>query len=112
MNCDQERILSSMLAIWEAALEHEDRPDDAIARLADACNPPSRVMQFVERAPMVKGRIDPDAVSATAYSWIVWEKPFLGPTRLEWIPPCRKRLEREGDYPASAETTHQEGPLL
>ena len=29
--------MSSMLAMWEAALEHEARPDDAIALLADAC---------------------------------------------------------------------------
>lgn len=60
--------------------------------------PPSRVMQFVERAPMVKGRLDKDAASATAYSWIVWEKDSDGVTRLEWIAPCRKRLERPSDY--------------
>lgn len=60
--------------------------------------PPSSVMQFVERAPMVRGRIDKDAASATAYSWIVWQKPFDGITRLDWIAPCRKRLERPEDY--------------
>lgn len=62
-------------------------------------NPPSRVMQFVERAPMVKGRLDASAASATAYSWIVWERSVTsGVTKLEWIAPCRKRLERPEDY--------------
>jgi len=37
MSCDREKIISSMLAMWEAALELEPRPDDAIALLADAC---------------------------------------------------------------------------
>ena len=31
--------------------------------------------QFAERVPMVKGRWDPQASSATAYSWFVWVKP-------------------------------------
>ena len=30
--------------------------------------------QFAERVPMVKGRWDPGAASATAYSWFVWVK--------------------------------------
>jgi len=33
--------------------------------------------QFAERVPMVKGRWDPQASSATAYSWFVWFKPEL-----------------------------------
>jgi hypothetical protein len=61
--------------------------------------PPSRVLQFVERLPMVKGRVDHKARSATAYVWVVWEMPAIGnATRLEWIAPCRRRLERPGDY--------------
>ncbi len=61
--------------------------------------PPSRVLQFVERLPMVKGRVDGKARSATAYVWVVWEMPAIGnATRLEWIAPCRRRLERPGDY--------------
>jgi hypothetical protein len=62
-------------------------------------NPPSRVAQFTERVPMVKGRIDKKASTATGYAWLVWEKDHLnGRTELVWIPPCRKTLEREGDY--------------
>jgi hypothetical protein len=62
-------------------------------------HPPSKVAQFVERVPMVKGRLDRNASTATSYAWLVWEKASEGPTRLIWIPPCRKRLERDSDYP-------------
>jgi len=59
--------------------------------------PPTIVAQFVERLPMVKGRCDPEASTATSYAWLVWIRgmercPF------DWIVPCRKRLERPGDY--------------
>lgn len=61
-------------------------------------NPPSFVAQFTERLPMVKGRVDRAASTATSYCWLVWMEGEEG-TRLVWIPPCRKRLERPGDYP-------------
>jgi hypothetical protein len=62
-------------------------------------NPPSRVAQFTERVPMVKGRIDKKASTATGYAWLVWEKDRLGKgCELVWIPACRKSLERDGDY--------------
>ncbi len=61
-------------------------------------NPPSIVAQFTERLPMVKGRIDRSASTATSYCWLVWMEGVEG-TRLVWIPPCRKRLERNDDYP-------------
>lgn len=60
--------------------------------------PPSDILQFVERVPMHKGRLDPHGTTATAYCWIVWQKAAPQGTRFHWIPPCRKRLEREGDY--------------
>jgi hypothetical protein len=60
--------------------------------------PPTKVAQFVERVPMVKGRLDPKASTATGYCWLVWEKRKRTQTRLVWIPPCRKDLERERDY--------------
>jgi len=59
--------------------------------------PPTRFMQFAERVPMVKGKIDPDVASATAYCWLIWEKDKPRQP-LEWIPPSRKRLERAEDY--------------
>lgn len=61
-------------------------------------NPPSKFAQFVERVPMVKGRLDAKATTATGYAWFVWEKGETAPPRLVWVPPCRKALERRGDY--------------
>lgn len=60
--------------------------------------PPARVAQFTERVPMVKGRVDKKASTATGYAWIVWEKSTQLSTSLVWIPPSRKSLERDGDY--------------
>tara|TARA_R110000824_G_scaffold345706_1_gene532380 strand:+ start:428 stop:877 length:450 start_codon:yes stop_codon:yes gene_type:complete len=62
--------------------------------------PPSYVAQFVERVPMIKGRLDRKASTATGYCWLVWDYAEPAETRLKWIPPCRKALEREADYPA------------
>lgn len=60
--------------------------------------PPAVVAQFVERVPMVKGRVDRAAASATSYAWLVWRCGDRRETKLVWIPPCRKRLERDDDY--------------
>jgi hypothetical protein len=63
--------------------------------------PPTIVAQFAERVPIVKGRLDPKASTATSYAWFVWEKGDKAATpypRLMWIPPCRKKLERLEDY--------------
>ncbi len=60
-------------------------------------NPPSIVAQFSERVPMVKGRLTATGSTATSYCWLVWVKGVTG-TKLVWIPPCRKRLERADDY--------------
>ena len=86
--------------------------------------PPSIVAPFVERVPMVKGRWDPEASTATSYAWFVWRRASLdagltGPgrfgrtdTQLVWIPPgCRQLLERDSDrrrFTTSAES----GPTL
>jgi hypothetical protein len=61
-------------------------------------SPPTEILQFVERLPMVKGRVDEDAASATAYCWLVWRKGVYQTTQFHWLAPCRKRLERPGDY--------------
>lgn len=61
--------------------------------------PPSDVLIFCERVPMLKGRLDPKASSATSYAWFVWRKSAPSGTHLHWIQPgTRKRLERESDY--------------
>lgn len=60
--------------------------------------PPTHVLQFAERVPMVKGRFDPGASTATAYVWLVWLKgDRQRGTQLHWLRPCRKDLEREDD---------------
>lgn len=59
--------------------------------------PPTQVAFFSERVPMVKGRLDQKASTATSYSWLVWWKG-IGPQPPMWIPPCRKTLELVGDY--------------
>ena len=61
-------------------------------------SPPTMFAQFVERVPMVRGRLDIKATTATGYAWLVWNKLATGAPRLMWVPPCRKRLEKRGDY--------------
>jgi hypothetical protein len=63
-----------------------------------AVHPPTVVAQFAERVPMFRGRLDPKGSTATDYAWVVWAKGLAVETRLMWIPPCRRRLERPGDY--------------
>lgn len=62
-------------------------------------NPPSVIAQFSERVPMVRGRVDENISTATSYCWVVWHKVRMQKCSAYcWIPPCRKELEREGDY--------------
>jgi type I restriction-modification system DNA methylase subunit len=63
-------------------------------------NPPTKFAQFVERVPMVKGRLDIKATTATGYAWFVWEHGFADQPQLMWVPPCRKSLESVSDYPS------------
>lgn len=61
-------------------------------------NPPSHVLQFTERVVMHKGRLAPDGSTASAYCWLVWSNGWDQRTQFDWIAPCRKKLERAGDY--------------
>jgi hypothetical protein len=61
-------------------------------------HPPEAILQFSERVPMVKGRVSKKATTATSYCWVVFSRFSTRETRFEWIKPCRKRLEKEGDY--------------
>lgn len=60
--------------------------------------PPTIFAQYVERVPMVKGRLDKSASTATSYCWLVWGSQNGAGTELVWIPPCRKKLEQQTDY--------------
>jgi hypothetical protein len=73
--------------------------------------PPSKFAQFVERVPMVRGRLDKKATTATGYAWLVWEKQSTSEPRLMWIPPCRKALERPNDYGAVGQKTLVSKPM-
>lgn len=59
---------------------------------------PSLVLQFTERVVMHKGKLSLKGSTATAYCWIIWTAKSMGPTEFDWIPPCRKRLDRQEDY--------------
>lgn len=53
--------------------------------------PPRIVAPYCERVPMVAGRWDPAASSATSYTWFVWHQAhFRKETRLVWIAPGAK----------------------
>lgn len=81
-------------------------------------NPPTTIAQYSERVPMVKGRIDKRASTATGYAWVIWEKEQHRKPMLTWVPPCRKRLERDDDYApgflkgCSSETKDATGDLF
>ncbi len=72
--------------------------------------PPTKLAQFTERVPMVRGRLDRRATTATGYAWLVWTKGREDVVpQLMWIPPCRRELERGSDYQP---TTSSERVLL
>lgn len=76
-------------------------------------HPPALIAAFAERVPMVKGRWDPRASTATAYCWIVWSLPEIEhqTTQFLWIPPGqRERLTRPDDAARFAARTP--APLL
>lgn len=97
--CLTSRVGVAMI-VRAAFLEGQGRYERLFSK-----NPPAFVLQFTERVVMHKGRLAPDGSTATAYAWLIWNTalpalPF-GST-LHWIAPCRKRLERDGDYPLEA----------
>lgn len=80
--------------VRSAFLEGQERHRSLFSSLR-----PSLVLQFVERVPMVKGRLDQDASTATSYCWVVWMGRGANLTEFDWLSPCRSRLERDTDYP-------------
>ena len=73
-------------------------------------SPPTKFAQFAERVPMVKGRLDKKATTATGYAWLVWEKENTSTQRLTWVPPCRRTLERDKDYDLPSENSVRKAP--
>jgi hypothetical protein len=59
--------------------------------------PPTLFAPFVERVPMLRGRWDPAASTATSYSWFIWLHG-AAPRPVFWIPPgCRSSLTHADD---------------
>jgi hypothetical protein len=83
--------------------------------------PPTIVAQFVERVILHKGVLrNPDEAywdgaqwkkpsTATSYCWLIWiaGRP---PQPFQWIAPCRKQLERPGDYNSENVSSETGGP--
>lgn len=72
--------------------------------LLQGAHPVRVVAPFAERVPMVKGRWDPKASTATAYAWCVWAQPGVDLTAGEGMsvfrliaPGARERLHRAAD---------------
>lgn len=98
------------IIVRTAFLEGIGRYDELFSQ-----NPPSIIAQFTERVIMTKGIVRDPALpywdevakkwkrpsTATAYCWLVWLDDRAD-TRMTWIPPCRKRLERPTDYEVAA----------
>lgn len=103
----REARLGVALLVRTAWLEGGDRFHRLFSR-----RPPSIVGQFCERVPMVRGRWDPAASTATSYCWLVWHADDRSAdTRLKWIPPgCRERLTRPDDVARFARVA--EVPML
>lgn len=74
--------------------------------------PPSLFAPFVERVPMLRGRWEPDASTATSYSWFVWLRG-AAPRAPFWIPPgCRATLTRADDRQRFAPSCSADVPLF
>jgi hypothetical protein len=89
------QLTQRMVAVFvrSAFLEGEKRHRQLFLK-----TPPTDILQFAERVPLVKGRYDPEASTATSYCWLVWRNVHRpgddAHPRYHWIAPCRKRLER------------------
>jgi hypothetical protein len=81
------------------------------------------ILQFSERVPMLKGRMDGKASSATAYCWVTFlvnppeelARPLWFQPRAHfiWTGRCRKQYERPGDYDAPVSIAKANcGPVL
>jgi hypothetical protein len=60
--------------------------------------PPTIVAPFVERVTLIKNKVTKKRCSTTAYAWFVWYIHNMESTKIVWIPPCKKELEKDSDY--------------
>jgi hypothetical protein len=59
-------------------------------------NPPTIVVQHVERVGMTKGEYLPKVASAVAFSWLIWLKNKPREPQA-WISPCKDAMVSDGD---------------
>jgi len=88
----QEARRGVAMLVRTAWLESEGRYSGLFQK-----SPPAEVALFVERVPMVEGRWDPEASTATSYCWVIWDRTRAGPTVLSWIPPGRRSVLTKPD---------------
>jgi hypothetical protein len=90
----REAYVGTALLVRSCWAEGADR-----YRLLFKNHPPTHIAQFCERVPMVKGRWDPTASTATSYAWFIWYRPAVnGDTKFLWITPgARERWQRHED---------------
>lgn len=76
-----------------------------------ATTPLRKVLALTPRPSMPPGAViaagEKPGGGAKDFSWYIWEIGYSGPWEGGWLhrdPPCRRRLERDNDYPAT-ETT-------
>lgn len=89
----ERAVMGAAMLVRTGFLEGAGRYERLFARAR-----PALVAQFVERVPILRGRVDQAASTATGYCWIVWSKEAVDQTQFMWIQPCRRELERLGDY--------------
>ena len=89
---DQFALRALMLALKGSALLVRTSWLEGGSRFRDVFEPypPAIIAQFAERVPMVKGRWDPSADTATSYCWVVWLRGVKQPTAFVWIPPGQR----------------------
>ena len=56
-------------------------------------DPPTIYAPFVERVPMIKGKVDNKATTATSYAWLIWTKPI---SQVIWISSVPSRTDEAG----------------
>ena len=94
----ERATVGAAILVRTAFLEGIDRYCSLFSRYK-----PAAILQFTERVPMHRGRLLENGSTATSYCWIVWKcRPLrpcgVGVPAFVWIPPCRRKLERPGDY--------------
>jgi hypothetical protein len=52
-------------------------------------HPPDIIAQFCERVPMLQGKLDERASTATSYCWLIWSRCYPPFRNFRWIPPSQ-----------------------